>query len=136
MKKFLFNSLALILALTLPLAPVFAAGLTKSDVPNLSGGITTGTSASNAVTVTGQLAIITTESLSTAAGADYTLTITDTRVDAGCAAFFSVAQGSTAGGPYYVHNVAITEDQIVIKVRNAHGSTSANGPITIMMLVL
>jgi hypothetical protein len=136
MNNFINRLIAIAAVLAFGLTTATPAGLTKSDAPNLSAGITTGTSASNAVTVTGQLAVITTEALTTAAGADYTLTITDTRVDAGCAAFFSVAQGSTAGGPYLVHNVVITDDQIVIKVRNLHATVAANGALTIYMLVL
>ena len=132
MKKLLL----LLVALILPITEVNSAGLTKSDVPNLSAGITTGTAASGAVTVTGQLAVITTEALTTAAGADYTLTVTDTRIDAGCAVFVTVGNGTNTTVPYFAHSVAVSEDTAVILVRNAHASAALNGTLKITILVL
>lgn len=126
----------LLLAAVLPLAQVGAAGLTKSDVPNLSAGITTGTASSGAVTVTGQLAVITTEALTTAAGSDYTLTVTDARIDAGCAVFVTVGNGTNTTAPAYAHSVAVTEDTAVIKVRNAHATDALDGTLKITILVL
>jgi hypothetical protein len=112
-------------------------GLKASDVPELSSGIDTATAASGAATLNAQCGTITTEALTTAAGADYTLTLTNTRVDAGCVPFFSVALGSaTAGGPYLAHSPVVTEDQLVVKVRNLHASAAANGKLKINFLLI
>lgn len=132
MKKLLL----LLVALVLPLTQATSAGLKQSDAPNLSAGITTGTAAAGAVTVTGQLAIITTEALTTAAAADYTLTITNTRINAGCTVFVTVGNGTNTTAPAYAHSVAVSEGSVVIKVRNAHASAALNGTLTVSILVL
>jgi hypothetical protein len=112
-------------------------GLKASDVPELSGGIDTATATSGAATITSQTGTITTEALTTAAAADYTLTLTNTRVDAGCVPFFSVANGTnSAGGPCLAHSPVVTEDQIVVKVRNFHASAALNGTLKINFLLI
>ena len=123
-------------AILLPLTQVNSAGLTKSDVPNLSSGNTTATAAAGAVTVNSQLAVITTEALTTAAAGDYTLTVTDSRIDAGATVFVSVGNGTNTTAPCYAHSVAVTAGQVVILVRNAHASAALNGTLKINLVAL
>jgi hypothetical protein len=112
-------------------------GLKASDVPELSSGIDAATAAAGAATLNAQVGVITSEALTTAAGADYTLTLTNTRVDAGCVPFFSVANGTnSAGGPCLAHSPVVTEDQVVVKVRNSHASAALNGTIKINFLLI
>lgn len=112
-------------------------GLKASDVPELSGGIDTATAAAGAATLNAQCGTITTEALTTAAGADYTLTLTNTRVDAGCVPFFSVSNGTnTAGSPCWAHSSVVTEDQLIVKVRNTHASAALNGTLKINFLLI
>jgi hypothetical protein len=127
--------LSLIVALALLTTTAFPAGLKQSDAPNLSGGMTTATAAAGAVTVNSQLAVITTEALVTAAGADYTLTVTNNRINAGAAVFVTVGNGTNTIAPAYAHSVAVSEGSVVIKVRNANAG-ALNGTLTITILVL
>lgn len=120
----------------LPLATMFSAGLTKSDVPNLSSGMTAATAAAGAVTVNSQLATITTEALTTAAAGDYTLTVTDSRIDSGCYVGVTVGNGTNTTAPAFAHSVAVTSGQVVIKVRNGHASAALNGTLVISIVVL
>lgn len=112
-------------------------GLKASDTPQLSSGIGAATATAGAATLNAQVGQITTEALTTAAGADYTLTLTNTRVDAGCLPFFSVALGTTnQGGPYVAHSPVVTEDSLVVKVRNLHATVAANGTLKINYLLI
>jgi hypothetical protein len=111
-------------------------GLKASDVPELSSGTDTATAAAGAATLNAQCGTITSEALTTAAAADYTLTMTNTRVDAGCVAFISLANGTNTTAPIYAHSVTVTEDTLVVKVRNAHASAALNGTIKISFLLI
>lgn len=112
-------------------------GLKASDTPQLSSGIDAATAVAGAATLNAQVGVITSEALTTAAGADYTLTLTNTRVDAGCVPFFTVVNGTnSAGGPCWAHSPVITEDQVVVKVRNTHGANALNGTIKINFLLI
>lgn len=110
--------------------------LRESDASELSSGAVTGTSVAGAITINGQLGTITTASLTTAAGADFTLTITNPRFDAGGQLFVTVGNGSNTTVPCYAHSVSMAEDSAVIKVRNAHASAALNGTLTIAFLAL
>lgn len=111
-------------------------GLADSNVPELSGDMSTATAVAGAVTMTSQLCVITSEALVTAAAADYTLTITTARTTAGAAAFVTIGNGTNTTAPNFAHSVAVTAGQIVVKVRNGHASAALNGTITITVLVV
>lgn len=90
-------------------------GLKASDVPELSSGTDTASATSGAATLNAQVGTITSEALTTAAAADYTLTLTNTRVDAGCVAFISLTNGTNTTAPIYPHSVTVAEDSLVVK---------------------
>jgi hypothetical protein len=108
-----------------------------SNVPELSGDSGTATAAAGAATCNHQLCVITTEALTTAAAADYTLTLTNTYADVGGLVFVSVGQGTNTTVPCFWHSISITADNTIqIKVRNAHASAALNGTLVINVLVL
>lgn len=111
-------------------------GLAASNVPELSADISMATASSGAATCNHQLCVITSEALTTAAAADYTLTLTNTFIDTGCAVFVTIGNGTNTTAPAYAHSVAVTADSVVILVRNAHASAALNGTIKITVLVV
>ena len=99
-----------------------------------------GAAAKSAVAVAGAATLnkesgsITTESLTTAAGANYTLTLTSSRSVVGDLVMASVSNGTNTGGDPGILSITATAGQIVIKVRNHHASTAFNGTLVINFL--
>lgn len=97
-----------------------------------TGGATgkSGTSSAGAVTLNKSAGLITTESVTTAAGSDYTLTITNSKVLASDLVFANVANGSNTGGSPCISTVTPAAGSLVIKVHNA-GAAAFNGTLKI-----
>lgn len=117
------------------------AKLAQYDVGNFrigGGGATAkaGTASSGAVTLNKTMGVVTSESLTTAAAAEYTLTITNNQVVAGDVAFASVSNGTNSAGAPDVRSVACSAGQIVIIVRNVHASAALNGTLKIGFFVV
>src|SRR5690348_4962482 len=96
-----------------------------SHVPDLSGATGTATATSGAATLNKQAGVITTESLTTAQDASYTLTITNSRVGTGSIVLASVANGTNTQGTTVVTKVTPAAGSIVIIVTNKHASAQA-----------
>lgn len=80
--------------------------------------------------------IVTSESISTAAGSNYTLTLTNNMIEAGDVVLASVRLGSSTNGEPMVESVTPAAGSVVIIVRNNHGSAAFNGTIKIGFLVV
>jgi len=76
-----------------------------SNSPHLSSDNQTVTAVAGAATLDGQLGVVTSESLTTAAAADYTLTITNARVKAGSVVLASVKTGTNTKVGLAIHEV-------------------------------
>lgn len=87
-----------------------------------------GTSASWAITLNTDTFIITTEALTTAAGAEYTLTLTNNNIWADSLVFVTVGKsGSTAtSGTPWMWGVTVTANTAVITITNLHASEGFN----------
>lgn len=94
-----------------------------------------GTAVAGAVTVTGLIGRITTESLTTAAGAEYTLTITNPDVAAGDIVLASVDANGSAGTPG-IGGCTANAGQIIITVTNLHAANAFNAPVRINFMVV
>lgn len=107
---------------------VVAAGATLSS----AGGITAvGTAVAGAVTMNGALqGKVTTESLTTAAGAEYTLTITDNAIELGDIVLASVDKKSSTGTPG-IGGASVTAGQVVITVTNLDAAAAFNNVIQV-----
>lgn len=104
-----------------------------------TGGIVakSATASAGAATLNKQSGVITSEALTTAAGADYTLTLTNSDVQANDIAFASVQNGSnTAGDPGVLSVTSSTPGTLTIVVRNHHATAALNGTIKISYLLL
>jgi len=100
------------------------------------GDDATVTGASGAATSNHTGVVITTESVSTAAGADFTETLTDANINANSIVLAVVAGGSNSAGTPIVRSVVPSNGSVVIKVYNAHASAAFNGTLKIAVLVM
>ena len=97
----------------------------------------TATAVAGAATVkTCGMAVVTSESLSTAAGADYTLTLTWPDVNANDVAFCSVQNGTNTQGDSLLGSVTMSAGQIKVVIRNGHATQAFNGTIVISCLLI
>ena len=99
--------------------------------------LVTGTAAAGAVTLSGLTGKITTESLTTAQNAFYTLTITNASVSAADVAFASVANGTNTQGTPMVCRVTPGAGTLVVEIQNKHASAQAlNGTLLVSFFVV
>lgn len=92
----------------------------------------TATASSGAATCNHTSFWITSESITTAAGSTYTLTLANSHVHTNTGVFASVALGaSTTGLPQVVSVDTSTDGTVVIIVKNIHASAAFNGAIYI-----
>lgn len=80
--------------------------------------------------------VITTASIAIPADSDYSLTLTNTMIEAGDIVFVSVWKGTALAGSMQVSEVAPSAGSVVIKVRNATGGTTTDGTYKIGFWVL
>lgn len=80
--------------------------------------------------------VVTSEALTTAAGATYTLTLTNDMIAAADTVFASVALGTATTGMPAVTTVAPAAGSVVVIVQNIHASAALNGTIKISFLVV
>lgn len=97
----------------------------------------TGTAAAGAVTLAGLNGKVTTEALTTAQNASYTLTITNSQVAAADTAFVSLANGTNSQGTPVVVRVTPGAGTLTIIVKNMHDSAQAlNGTLVVSFFVV
>ena len=79
---------------------------------------------------------ITSEALTTAAAAAYTLTLTNTEIAATDLVFASVGYGTSTTGTPVVTRVTPAAGSVVIVVHNVHASAALNGTIVVSFFVV
>jgi len=99
-------------------------------------GTKTASATAGAATLNKSAGVITSEALSTAAGATYTLTLTDSAIAATDQVFASVAYGTSTTGTPCVTRVKPGAGSVVIVIQNIHASAALNGSIKISFFVL
>lgn len=102
----------------------------------LDTGTKTATATTGAATLNKDAGVITSESLTTAAGATYTLTLTNSSIAAADQVFASVQLGTATTGMPAVTTVTPGSGSVVIIVQNIHSSAALNGTIKIAFVVL
>jgi hypothetical protein len=101
-------------------------------VTGLASEIGTGTSSSGAVTVNDYIGVVTTESLTTAQNALFTLTITNNKVAAADWVSVTIGNGTNTQGTPTLHTVTVTASTITIIISNQHASAQAfNGTLKV-----
>jgi hypothetical protein len=114
--------------------PISPSGEITTNYLVVDQGIKTATAVAGAASLTKMSGTITTESLATAAGAEYTLTLTNGDVGAPDIAVASVENGTNTGGIPVVATVKTAFNQIVVDVHNV-GATAFNGTLLISFVV-
>lgn len=102
----------------------------------LDTGTKTASATAGAATLNKDAGVITSEALSTAAGATYTLTLTNSAVAAADQVFASVQNGTNSAGAPIIESVTPGSGSVVIVVRNIHSADALNGTIKIAFAVL
>jgi hypothetical protein len=118
-------------ALIASLGPIQTAGLLTAATFQLDTGVKTAAAVAGAATLNKASGKITTESLTTAAGATYTLTLTNSQIAAADTAFVSIANGTNSAGDPAVGLVTPAAGSVTIKVVNRHASAALNGTLVI-----
>lgn len=93
------------------------------------------TSTAGAATINTQTGVITTEALTTAAGATYTMTLTNSRINANSIVNVSVAKGTATTGSMVVTWVTPVAGSVVIICQNIHATVAVNGTIELAFTV-
>lgn len=104
-------------------------------VDGLSSEMGTATASAGAATCNARMGKITTEALTTAAAAEYTLTLTNSKIAAGDIVLASVDALSSAGTPA-IGGCTVTAGQVVITVSNVHASAAFDDPIQVNFMVI
>jgi len=110
--------------------------LTLSTAANLTAASTNGTSAAGAITTSGGSGRVTTEALTTAGLAAFTLTITNPLIKAADKVFVSMGRGTSAAGTAVVGTVKPADGSVVIIIQNVHASVALNGTLVIDYFVV
>lgn len=95
----------------------------------------TASATGGAATLSKMAGKVTSEGLTTAAGAAYTLTLTNTVIAAADLVFASVANGTNSQGVPVIGLITPGAGSCTIEVRNDHASAAFNGTIVISFLV-
>lgn len=108
---------------------------------NFPGGVgaraSAGTASSGAVTLNAQQGLVTSEDLTTAQNAIYTLTITNSRIAANDLVFASVKNGTNTQGTPMIGRVAPAAGSLVIEVINKHATAQAfNGTVVVSFMAV
>lgn len=107
--------------------------LPKGSLSPLNG---TATAAAGAATLNASAGVVTSEALTTAAGADYALTLSSDKIAAGDMVFASVDNGTNTTEGISVHRISPSAGQVIIRVRNTHATVALNGTIKISFFVI
>lgn len=101
-----------------------------STIFSLGSGVATATT--GAATLNNRFGKVTSESLTTAQNAVYTLTITNSAIKAADICFASVANGTNTQGTPQIVRVSPADGSLVITVKNGHASAEAlNGTLVV-----
>lgn len=107
------------------------AGESSLNKVTIDSGTKTATATSGAATLNKLMGTITTEALTTAAGAVYTLTITDSVIAATDVVMSEIQNGTNTTVGASILTVAPAAGSIVVKVQNLHASAALNGTLLI-----
>lgn len=108
-------------------------GIYVNDVVRIGAG--TAAATGGAATLAQLSGKITSESLTTAAGADYTLTLTNSLIAATDMVVASVDNGTNTTEGLAINRVTPGAGQVVIRVRNTNASAALNGTIVVSFVV-
>lgn len=118
-----------------PIGGTTPAAVTTNAL-HVDTGTKTATATSGAATLNKMAGVITSESITTAAGSLYTLTVTDSDAAAADQIFASVQNGSNTQGTPCVTTVASAAGSFVVIVKNIHATQAFNGTILVSFAII
>jgi hypothetical protein len=108
-----------------------------TDQVSLGKGTKTASATAGAATLNQPSGVITTETLTTAQNASYTLTLTNSKIRATDIVFVSLANGTNSQGTPVVVRVTPANGSVVVIVKNMHDATQAlNGTLKLSFVVV
>jgi hypothetical protein len=113
------------------MGPIVTANKTTTATFQLDTGTKTATAAAGTATLNKASGKIATEALTTAAGASYALSLTNSQVAAADTVFASVANGTNSAGDPVIGLVTPGAGFVTIIVNNRHASAALNGNLVI-----
>jgi hypothetical protein len=113
------------------LAAVTSSGLATSATLKVDTGTKTVAATSGAATLNKASGKVTTESLVTAAGSSYTLTLTNSQIAAADMVMATACYGTASTGVPDITLVTPAAGSVVIVVQNVHASVAFNGTLVI-----
>jgi len=113
-----------------------SAAARSSVVGALETGVSTATASSNAATCNGMAGVVTTDSITTAAAATYSLTVTNNQVTVGDVVQASVMNGSNTTGTPTIATVSETAGAFTAVVQNIHSATAFGGTLKVKFIVV
>jgi hypothetical protein len=115
---------------------IVAALVAPAAALNLEQAPQRATAAAGAATLNSPAGTITTESLSTAAGATYTLTLQNGNIiQQNSVVLVSIANGSNAAGDPSLQLVTPGNGKVVVTVVNRHATNAFNGTLLVSFVV-
>jgi hypothetical protein len=114
---------------------VTSTGLATAGSAKIDTGTKTASATAGAATLNKNAGVITSEALTTAAGATYTLTLTNSTIAAADQVFASVCYGSATAGEPCVTRVKPGSGSATIVVQNIHAADALDGTIKIAFVV-
>lgn len=108
--------------------------LTLQQVETQSSGTTT--EVSSAATLNAYSGVVTSQSLTTAAGAVHTMTLTDSAIVAGSLVLASVGNGTNTGGTPAMGPVTPGAGSATFTIQNIHATAAFNGTLVISFKVI
>lgn len=115
-------------------AKVFNRGIAPSELYLTDNSTVTATS--GAATLNKVAGVVTSEALTTAAGSNYTLTLTNSKATASSIVLASVDNGTNTTEGLAVNRVTPAAGSIVFIIRNTHASSALNGTIKVSYVLI
>lgn len=103
---------------------------------SIDSGTKTATATAGAATLNKNSGKITSEALTTAAAAEYTLTLTNSAIAAADIVLASVAYGTATAGAPTVGRIKPAAGSVTIVIRNEHATAALDGTLVISFAVL
>ena len=116
-------------------AAITSSGLVTAATAKLDTGTKTATATAGAATLNKASGIVTSEALTTAAGATYTLTLTNSTIAAGDIPQVTLDSNGSAGIPI-ITSAKCTANTLTVIVTNIHASAALNAAIKFAYMIL
>jgi hypothetical protein len=103
---------------------------------SIGKGTKTASATAGAATLNQPSGIITSEALTTAAAATYTLTLTNSAIAATDIVQVTLGNGTNSAGAPVINTVTPASGSVVVVVKNVHASAALNGTLIFMFNVI